>query len=339
MTREEAINEIKSWDFLIGKEIEAVRTLIPELRESEDERIRKEIIDFIQWAEDRGMTRHDYHQEKRPAVWIAYLEKQKEQKPVDYDHEMWKNCEANFEGGKKEVIDHPEKYGLHKEQKPTISDEAIREGIVHFGITQYQIDNWLKKHINIVEQKEQKPADKEQDSIAFLEQHGYTIVPPHAPVSIVPSSKAIVTEWSEEEKQKLNRIYVILGQAADTHAFSTTCRLIGDKEAVELQDFIRSIAKPQTQEWSDEDERMVRFYEADYNNQIGDMSMKYVIDMRLQFKNWLVNRLKSLRPQPHWKPSEEQMRALIGIICFGKISHVGQEEELIALKNQLLKLM
>lgn len=25
---------------------------------------------------------------------------------------------------------------------------------------------------------------------------------------------------------------------------------------------------------------------------------------------WLENRLKSLRPQPHWKPSEEQMKAL-----------------------------
>jgi hypothetical protein len=34
--------------------------------------------------------------------------------------------------------------------------------------------------------------------------------------------------------------------AADTHAYSTTCRLIGDKEAVELQDFLRTIAKPLT---------------------------------------------------------------------------------------------
>lgn len=66
-------------------------------------------------------------------------------------------------------------------------------------------------------------------------------------------SKA-ATEWSEEEKRKLNRIYAILGQAADTHAFSTTCRLIGDKEAVELQDFLRSIAKPKSGEWSEDDE-------------------------------------------------------------------------------------
>lgn len=39
MTREEAIKEIKSWDFLNKKETEAIETLIPELRESEDEKM------------------------------------------------------------------------------------------------------------------------------------------------------------------------------------------------------------------------------------------------------------------------------------------------------------
>ena len=52
--------------------------LFPQLRESEDERIRKEMIEFIQWSEDRGTTRHDFHQAKRPAEWIAWLEKQKD---------------------------------------------------------------------------------------------------------------------------------------------------------------------------------------------------------------------------------------------------------------------
>jgi hypothetical protein len=36
--------------------------------------------------------------------------------------------------------------------KPIISEEVIREGIAHFGITQHQIDNWLKKHFNVVGQ-------------------------------------------------------------------------------------------------------------------------------------------------------------------------------------------
>ena len=68
-------------------------SVFPELYESEDERVRKEIIDFIQWAEDRGRTRYDHHQAKRPAVWIAYLEKQKEREEGDCTYEAkiyWK---------------------------------------------------------------------------------------------------------------------------------------------------------------------------------------------------------------------------------------------------------
>ena len=42
------------------------------------------------------------------------------------------------------------------EQKPVISDDALREGISHFGITQYQIDNWLKKYVDVEKQSEQK---------------------------------------------------------------------------------------------------------------------------------------------------------------------------------------
>ena len=59
-----------------------VISIFPELKEDDDERIRKELIEFIQWSEDRGMTRHDFHQAKRPSEWIAYLEKQKEKKPI-----------------------------------------------------------------------------------------------------------------------------------------------------------------------------------------------------------------------------------------------------------------
>lgn len=52
-----------------------------------------------------------------------------------------------------------------KEQKPIISDNAIREGVAHFGITQYQINNWLKKHINIVKQQ---PAEWSEEDRRIL---------------------------------------------------------------------------------------------------------------------------------------------------------------------------
>lgn len=38
---------------------------------------------------------------------------------------------------------------LEKQGNPKMSAEAIREGIAHYGITQYQIDNWLKKYVEV----------------------------------------------------------------------------------------------------------------------------------------------------------------------------------------------
>ena len=50
-------------------------------------------------------------------------------------------------------------------------------------------------------------------------------------------------EWSEDDRQKLNRIYEILGHAADDKGFLTSKRIIGDNEAIELQDFLKSLPK------------------------------------------------------------------------------------------------
>lgn len=137
-------------------------------------------------------------------------------------------------------------------------------------------------------------------------------------------------EWSEEEKRKLNRIYQILGWAADTHAYSMTCQLIGDKEAIELQDFLRSIAKPgdRPAEWSEEDGTFLE--EALWCVLLAKHFVpEYVCDpdTRTSAEKWLKSlpkRLKSLRSRPKssdnlpkWKkasagtklPSESVIRA------------------------------
>ena len=58
--------------------MDIVQYIFPQLAESEDERIRKELIEFIKWSVDRHFMREDFHQAKRPSEWIAYLEKQKD---------------------------------------------------------------------------------------------------------------------------------------------------------------------------------------------------------------------------------------------------------------------
>ncbi|WP_288888029.1 hypothetical protein [uncultured Eubacterium sp.] len=97
------------------------------------------------------------------------------------------------------------------------------------------------------------------------------------------------SSWSEEDKKKLNSIYQLIAEAADEHAFSTTCRIIGNKECVDLQDFLKSLkdrVQPQPkQEWSEKDEKIL-------NNLIDYIK----VDDALQYsEKQVVDWLKSLK--------------------------------------------
>ena len=54
--------------------------VVLEPKESEDKRIRKEIIEYLTITREKDLVAHPERQR-----WIAYLEKQKEQKPAQYD--------------------------------------------------------------------------------------------------------------------------------------------------------------------------------------------------------------------------------------------------------------
>lgn len=67
-------NDWNSTQNRAAKEIELV---LPELRESEDERIRKEIINFLELPHPQFVGKRDHEE------WIAWLEKQGEQNNTD----------------------------------------------------------------------------------------------------------------------------------------------------------------------------------------------------------------------------------------------------------------
>ena len=75
-----------------------------------------------------------------------------------------------------------------------------------------------------------------------------------------------------------------------------------------LKDLPNRISLQPKQEWSEEDEKMIK----DFLHKVE------VCDLLTNKENvWIVRKLKSLRPQPHWKPTEEQIRKLnIAINCF-----------------------
>ena len=414
MTREEAINEIRSWDFLNGKEINAIQTLIPELRESEDERIIEEIkfavmqmpterqdtknrcltwlekqkeqgpqepqvfceakafdlgykhgkedaikeqksvwsekdenirkqlisicdewlsggynarpcLDDVRWLknllEKQKEQKHPngcftcdkykkgYEEGRRNGFTAGYNKamkevEQKEQKPVDYDHEMWKNCEANFEGGKKEVIEHPEKYGL---QKPA---------------------EWNEEEIKILDSIID---DYEKAAKSFC---GYT--------GKIQFLKAIrdgeynlpkLTEWSEKDKYILKNIHDFVKEnTIDPNRVNC---------AEECLNWLKSLPKrfnlqPQ-QEWSKEDEKHMNLILRVLNvQQCWDGATGKKFNRYQDEIDWL----KSLRPKPHWKPSEEQISSLKQARDYymsGRIKYVGRHLSEIA--EQLEKLM
>ena len=159
---------------------EFIEYLFPELKESEDERIRKALIRYFTLSDDNA----DY---QCCGVYykdiVAWLER-KEYKPIEWSEED--------ESHIKRIIEHFE--GRKKDLKTQWVAELHNKEI-----------DWLK-HL--------------KDRVLLQPRQ----------------------EWSEEDKRKIDRIYSILRQAADTHAFSTSCRLIGDKECIELQDFLKSLS-------------------------------------------------------------------------------------------------
>ena len=61
--------------------------IFPELKESEDERIRKEIIDFLLNGIWNNALIDKVRQTQKYASWISYLERQKERGPLSKDEE------------------------------------------------------------------------------------------------------------------------------------------------------------------------------------------------------------------------------------------------------------
>ena len=149
-----------------------IEFIFPELAESEDERIRKEIVDFIRWAIDRGSITKE--QRERSDTWLAYLEKQKPSAE-----------EVLIKAGLK-----PYKDG---NQWCILIGDNIQEGICGFGDT---IDDALYHLLReaIAYQKEQKPAN-----IPSAGSGAMGTTPPAYKLDVKPA------EWSEEDKKYLNQ--------------------------------------------------------------------------------------------------------------------------------------
>ncbi len=167
MTREEAIKIVQSATVWTDEEREALSMLIPELAENEDERLRREIISALKFANDGGV--YDKH--------IAYLENLKDRLAPIYE-----DIDSFESALEKAWKDYDEGYRrvdcLEDDYVECAYAKGFREGFL-FGIGKQK----EQKPVNMlgnVREENILPKDIERDATQFCFDKGINITPHQA---------------------------------------------------------------------------------------------------------------------------------------------------------------
>ena len=343
--------------------------VFPELAESEDERIRKELIKEFEAKLHKCFEWKKGIPNRRVLDW---LEKQKEQKDPFDDEQFRKGYETGYEDAarvnfkrnerfeeclakcdpkvRKEVSDNIDKMLTTKFKK---GDWVVYDGILGRGILQVAdvkdgrytfVDNEstllaedsdpFLRPLTPADLKEQKPVEIKIDNPNIQK--------------VDPDVKVTTSDSSASGKELLyvsNKSYDIgfrdgVASVKPTE-WSEDIINRGIKEVGLTQHQIdwlkRNVDCPPKQEWSEEDEKM-------FCNLIGIMEGKtgVIPGGWKKYVDWMKNRYKYAFPMPRWKPSEEQMEALEKAVTYFKTKWTGAKvKEQLALESlyeQLKKL-
>ena len=235
-----------------------IRAIFPELSESEDERIRKELMEFIKKQEGQTLPADKYNS------WIAYLEKQKERERIVQEreatnielelHEIIAQARSDKRLSDEDLLEQFEREatlaltwaaekqfrrdGKLKEQKPVPAldrgDEIILKAICEElkdspGLVE-RIEGWYR-----LAKDAQQPAEWLVE-LGF-EQNGYD------PVQVLKTikekcpmawEKVLHQEWNEEDDEvRANRIYL--------KGYNDAVRNLKSAEWSEEKEYVRTI--------------------------------------------------------------------------------------------------
>ena len=311
---------------------------------------------------------------------LAYLENQKEQRqePFSCGHENgkstewaelqseFKNINEAFENGKKEVIDHPDKYGLTK-QKPVdfpTTDEEVKEFLeTHPKV---EVPEKYKTPDPVFSKQEYesypiisedttsaKPVELDGKALLYTADKSYQIGFRDGVASVKPAecSKATINgqpiptenhsvdiplaEWSDEDEKDIAHIIRILDDcyAYEKHDLSKT-----DHE--NLVNKLKSL-RPQSQGIYQQVVKGIRDM-CDRYEQNGmftdERARDFLGNVRVKCKDAI--ECAPILDEPSWKPSEEQMAMLLAVI--NDPNNAGAESCYMVLKsiyNNLKELM
>lgn len=240
-----------------GKPLDEV---FPELKESEDERIRKWLIDMVSY----GTWRKGWP--FGPDEVVAYLEKQKEQKPNPYtgtgfyyNGHHWGMCARD--GGVEIIVDGKIRDRVSFESENSESSNSVAK------------EMFIKALERAVEQTKKGYELTDCDKHSWWEDFkAYSGIKP--------------AEWSEEDEKVLNSV------------LSSTKTVLTENNRNWLKSLPERFSLQPKQEWSEREQHMLNCIE---------YSMRAAMCIPDNIIKWT---LEHLRPRPHWKPSEEQMRAV-----------------------------
>ena len=256
---------------------EEAEAMFPELAESEDERIRKVLCDIVRDMPymETELRAHGLTVEKT----IAYLEKQKEQKPIleVFGFKVGDAVRLKDGDGRKHIIKSFEEIkGVHGPNfyHVEFEDDSARDGI-------YPGEEYPNGYYTQMEKFEE-----EQKSTELPKGENYGIDGLYAAIDILQKTLGEVD-----------------GYQTDDGILEHKCAISAVKELYEQQ----------SAEWSEDDEKS--FNDAlsglkyAYEDLTNNKSFDSANDLKRAF-NWMQERFKSFRLQPHYKPSEEQMETL-----------------------------
>lgn len=147
----------------IGEEATEIEYIFPELKESEDEKIRKEMIDFLQETIDNVGESPNKWTMYNAKKWIAWLEKQGKQNSADsYCEEHCKGFQETgkcFADGECKAKRDAERNHAWSEEDELMFTSTINSLKLTNGTCDMKID-WLKSLKNRV-QPHWKPTDKQ----------------------------------------------------------------------------------------------------------------------------------------------------------------------------------
>lgn len=340
MNKETAIKVLKELhDKSLFAERTALETLIPELAESEDEKIRKELISFLQ-SYDTLLTQK----------FIAWLEKQNSNANKEY----WKG----YREGKQEILDKYAELEKQGEQKPTLREryKKITESEwfkkTHEGMS--VSDDEKVDNINKIEPKFKVGdwiiySNEEVDLITGFDDDGYFVdEEDYIPFYCEGNMRLFTIQDAKELKKIEQKPTQVIKPFEAEHGKYYYCikdYFCGGRKQASKGDVVQALRGLPIMGLKDASEYFLpvnsikcNFAWSEEDENYLNTTIAYLKDAN-EFKKTAekcITWLKSLRPQNHWKPSDEQMKALDSVI--DEYDGYPEFDSLVSLKNDLRKL-